>query len=71
MTSIDASDILFATVTLRGIVIISMTLSGLNGYGQIVNRILKEVNRASMGLAKLHVRNATQGWADTRAIMIA
>lgn len=70
MATINASDIIFATVTQCGKTIASVRLSGMNTFNDIV-KYLSTLLKNTAGLLTLSLRNGTQGWQQQRSIMFA
>lgn len=69
LRKISIDDVIFATVIRNGMKIASMTLSGM---GSIVDLLAAVSSRVGIvtGLVTLKLRNYTQGWADTRSMML-
>lgn len=70
MATIAFSDIIFATITLRGKVMACLKLNGVKSYAEVLARLLAAVS-GGRGMATVHVRNSTQGWAASRSVMLA
>ncbi len=70
MISFHSSDVIFATVRQRGNVILSMQLSGIGSYAQLICH-LRKLLAGLMGIATLDLRNGTQGWSQSRPVMLA
>lgn len=66
MSTISPSDILFATVSQRGNMILNIRLSGVESKSDIFRAIRTSCPGIS-GIAHLSIRNASQGWASASA----
>ncbi len=68
MATLNASDIIFATLTQSGRTIASVRLSGMRTLSDIV-RYLRNIYIDAVGLLTLSLRNPSQGWTEQRNIM--
>lgn len=66
MSTISSSDIVFATITQRGNMLLNLRLSGINGPADIYRAIRSHLPGIS-GVTRLSIRNASQGWSTTSA----
>ncbi len=69
MGAINKSDIIFATLLQRGKQIVSIRLSGMTSWDEIINFIRKAVFDC-VGLTTLRLRNGSQGWTQQRSIIM-
>ncbi|MCC8070979.1 MAG: hypothetical protein LIO90_04160 [Bacteroidales bacterium] len=70
MTAIKTTDILFATVKLRGKAVAQLTLSGMSSMADVV-KFLRYKLQDMAGLVVLSLRNHTQGWLSEQALLLA
>ena len=66
MSTISPSDILFATVSQRGNMILNIRLSGME-CGSDIYRAIRSSLPGISGITRLSIRNASQGWASASA----
>lgn len=69
MATIDSNDIIFATVTQRGKDVVSLRMSGMTSFSEIVRRMQTAVT-SPLGLVTLRLRNYTQGWSLHHALVL-
>mgnify|MGYP003300023956 FL=1 len=69
MATIDSTDIIFATVTQRGKDVVSLRMSGMTSFSEIVKRMQTAVT-SPLGLVTLRLRNYTQGWSQHHALVL-
>lgn len=69
MGTINSSDTLFATLTQRGNIILSLKLSGIKSDTELMHHIYRSIN-GCMGLATLTLRNGTQGWSSRKQLLL-
>lgn len=69
MGVINKSDIIFATLLQRGKQIVSIRLSGVRSWEDIIS-FLRTMVCNCVGLTTLRLRNGSQGWAQQRSIII-
>lgn len=69
MSKINSTDILFATLTKNGMVMANMMLSGLNSVAEVVHA-LRMRNAIASGMARLNIRNTTQGWTSSASLYL-
>lgn len=70
MAKISLSDIIFATISVRGKVMAKLRLDGVESYAQVLSHLLAAVKGWS-GLATVSVRNSSQGWSVNRSVMLS
>lgn len=68
MKKINLNDILFATLTRRGRVLASLTISGVTSIADVIRRLRRMVDAGS-GLVTFCLRNMTQGWSQQSSFM--
>ena len=66
MTNFSFSDIVFATISQRVNMLLNLRLSGITAPRDIYGAIRSALPNLS-GLARLSIRNASQGWSTTSA----
>ena len=66
-TSLSASDQIFATLEVGGKVMASVSKTNFSSVEDVVRFICAMAGKF-MGLAKLHIRNKTQGWTRSMAL---
>lgn len=69
MTTIHKTDIIYATVIHRGYDIASLRITGVSSFSEILRNIFKAV-KGSVGIINIMLRNSSQGWNETRSVMI-
>lgn len=69
MATIDLQDEVFATLIQRGTIIASTRLIGVNSMTTILQQLMQLASKC-VGLVTLKVRNRTQGWLQSRQIML-
>lgn len=69
MSKINSTDILFATLTKNGMVMANMMLSGLSSVAEVVHA-LRMRHAIASGMARLSIRNTTQGWASSASLYL-
>lgn len=70
MATISLSDIIFATITVRGQVMATLKLCGVSSYADVLSRLLAAV-KGWRGVATVCVRNSSQGWSASRSLMLS
>ncbi len=65
MATITSTDNLFASATIRGVEFFSYAGSGISCLSELIRRVRQQAVNAH-GMVTLNVRNASQGWAQTR-----
>lgn len=70
MATISLTDIIFATVTLRGRVLAQIRINGVSSYSEILSRVLGKL-KGLRGLITVDLRNSSQGWTARRSLMVA
>lgn len=68
MATINCTDIIFATVKLRGKTLASLTLNGMTSFSDVVREVRTSIGNVA-GLATLQLRNPTQGWSHNSALL--
>ncbi|MBD5185019.1 MAG: hypothetical protein HDS11_05630 [Bacteroides sp.] len=68
MKTISSSDIIFATVSMRGSLVAQLCISGIASFKEILARVRQAIG-ARVGLATLKLRNGSQGWTDSRTLV--
>lgn len=66
MPTILSSDLIFATVSQRGRVVADVALRGITSLGDV----LRSIEGLPRGLARVSVRNGSQGWASSHTVML-
>jgi len=69
MVTINTSDIIFATLFQHGRQVVTLRLSGLSSFSDIIRQV-RRASAGCIGLVTLHLRNCTQGWSGNRPIMM-
>lgn len=69
MATIHYTDIIFATVTHHGNYIASLRITGVSSFAEVLRNIYKQL-KISAGLINIALRNSSQGWNETRTIVI-
>ena len=70
MGTINSSDIIFATLTQRGNQVATFRFSGLTSIADIIKQIRTNV-RNCIGMVTLQLRNGTQGWSQSRSLLLS
>lgn len=70
MIKIANTDVIFAVLTMNGATIANMCLVGVNNLADVMRQLRKQVPSVA-GLARLIVRNTTQGWARSHNIALS
>ncbi|MDE7024781.1 MAG: hypothetical protein K2O88_02740 [Paramuribaculum sp.] len=70
MATINHSDTIFATVKLRGITLTTLTLKGMTSFSDVIREIRIAIGHVA-GLATLQLRNPTQGWSHSSALLLS
>lgn len=68
-TKIFHDDIIFATVSQRGNIIVSLKMTGLTSIRDLLELLNKTIN-GYMGMVMLKLRNKSQGWSLNQPIMM-
>lgn len=66
MSAISSTDVLFATVSQRGNMLLNLRLSGVESESDIY-RAIRSTLPGITGVARLNIRNASRGWATSTA----
>lgn len=66
MSTISSSDVLFATVSQRGNMLLNIKLCGVESESDIYRAIRMSLPGIS-GIARLSIRNASRGWSAAMA----
>jgi len=69
MNAIGKSDIIFATIYQRGRKIVSVSISGVISFPEIMKQLHGLFNRC-VGITTLQLRNCSQGWTEQHTIMV-
>ncbi len=69
MGIINKSDIIFATLLQRGRQVVSVKLSGMASWSDVIN-FLRTLVSGCVGMTTLQLRNGSQGWTQQRSIMM-
>lgn len=69
MATIDFNDVIYVTLTQRGNVIATLTLSGISSVEAIVQQ-LRGLAKTCAGLVTLQLRNFTKGWSQSRNLLL-
>jgi hypothetical protein len=70
MAHISPSDIIFATVSLRGAIVASLKLSGITTYQELIAHIRRALTTLR-GMVTLDLRCLTGGWTQRSAILVS
>lgn len=70
MATINASDILYATIVRQGATLLSLRMSGLTSLSQILAQIRRHLTDAA-GLVTLRLRNGSQGWMHQQPLLLS
>lgn len=68
-TAFNPSDVIFATVRQRGMVLANLRMSGISSMADIISRLPHAIGRL-MGITTIDLRNGTQGWQRRHTIML-
>lgn len=68
-TAFNPSDVIFATVRQRGMVLANLRMSGISSMADIISRLPHAIGRL-MGITTIDLRNGTQGWHRRHTIML-
>lgn len=66
MASFQSSDKIFATITQRGRIILSISISGITSLSDVITTIGTQIK----GLVTINLRNYTQGWQRNHTVML-
>lgn len=69
MATISSDDILFVTIMQRGATRLSLRITGMDSFGDIVGR-MRAIDPALSGMATIDVRNTSRGWSSRRALVL-
>ncbi len=69
MSTINFSDVIFASIIKQGCQIATFRLSGLSSFKDAVYQLRCMIN-SKMGLVTVKFRNSTQGWCHDRSMML-
>lgn len=70
MATISLNDVIFATIRLRGASLATISVSGVTTFSEILSRLMSSLTGRVRGLATVELRNASQGWAARRNVML-
>lgn len=70
MAKFSLTDIIFASLRLRGNSVTSLRLSGVSSFNEILARLIKSAPASLRGIATVEIRNGSQGWAEKRNVML-
>ncbi len=70
MATISLNDVIFATIRLRGTSLATISVSGVTTFAEILSRLISSLSGRVRGLATIELRNASQGWAARRNVML-
>lgn len=68
MATINYSDKIFATVMRQGRTIISLQMSGLTSFSELLKNLRRSISKP-LGLVTLNLRNSSQGWTQQHTLM--
>ncbi len=72
MATIKPHDNLFTTVYRHGVELLRLSGSGYNDFADILQHIRRSASvAASGGMVTVNIRNASQGWASSRAVFLS
>lgn len=69
MKTLHSADLIFATFAHAGRVVASLRLSGINSLTDVL-RAYDEHGADARGLLNLTLRNSTQGWSASTAVLV-
>lgn len=69
MAAIGYDDVVYATVTQRGIRLAEMRFSGMTSMEAVI-RNMRNLIGSAMGMVTLNVRNMSQGWTQKRSLFV-
>lgn len=69
MAAISTSDVVFATLSNYRGIIANIRLSGISSFEDVCRALRSQVG-AVPGLSRLDIRNSSQGWCDSRSVMM-
>lgn len=69
MATFNTSDIIFATVTQHGQTILSLQMSGLSSFAELLKKLRNAIINP-IGLVTLKLRNSSQGWAQQHTMIL-
>lgn len=69
MKTLHSADLIFATFAHAGRVVASLRLSGINSLTDVL-RAYDEHGATQRGILNLTLRNSTQGWSASTAVMV-
>lgn len=70
MTTIEKTDLIFATLSLKGSTVASMQLVGVSTLNEIIHAVRQSVSSVS-GMATLSLRNGSRGGCSTHRLLFA
>lgn len=70
MATISLNDVIYATLRLRGTSLATINISGVTSFPEILSRLMSAFSGKVRGLATVEMRNASQGWAARRNVML-
>lgn len=69
MKTLHSADIIFATFACAGRIVASLRLAGVSSITDVL-RAYDEHGATQRGLMNLTLRNSTQGWSASTAVMV-
>ena len=69
-TAFNPTDVIFATVRQRGMVLANLRLSGNSPMADIISRLPRIIGNL-MGITTIDLRNGTQGWQRRHTVMLS
>lgn len=70
MKKIYNTDILFVTISRFGSIVMNFRLCGLNSMAEVLKAVRVKTSGYA-GLVTVNLRNQTQGWCHTNALLLA
>lgn len=70
MAKISLTDVIHATLRLRGMSLATINVSGVSSFSEILSRLMAAATGAMRGLATVELRNTSQGWSTRRNVMV-
>lgn len=71
MATINFSDNLFVNIVLRGHRLMSLRLTGFGSIKELMAHLSTQLREYSGQLLTMELRNSTQGWHRTNAVLFA
>ena len=69
MATINCTDIIYATVKMRGRTLASLSINGVTSFKEVVREVRASIGSVA-GLATMQLRNSSQGWTQSSALLL-